>query len=182
MENLETLQKGFVAFLDGLWWGLRDNVGALSIYEGYANGFKQMGQEAAERNGGKGADTAAKIAEELFKAIGLEVEKVGNEIQIKSCPLWDRILEKGLEYSFHLEKICWTPMLEGIGEKTGVLVSVESSLRMSYVNRSKIEHKKKKTKFALDKGAITKDEYDKQISNLEDTLKGMPSKGRYRFG
>jgi hypothetical protein len=182
MSDLEILQKGFVAFLDGLWWGLRDNVGALSMYEGYANGFKQFGLEAAERNGGQGADAATQIAEELFSAIGLEVEKVGNEIQTKSCPLWDRILEKGLEYSFHLEKVCWKPMLEGIGEKTGVSVSVESSLRESYVNRSKVKYKKKKTKSALDKGAITKDEYDKQIAILEETLQGVPNTGRYRFG
>ena len=182
MAELTVLQNGFIAFLDGLWWGLRDNVGALSMYEGYANGFKQMGQEAAERNGGKGVEAAVKVAVELFESIGLVVENTGNEIHTKSCPLWERILEKGLEYSFHVEEICWKPMLEGIGEKTGASVVVESSLRMAYVNHSKIEYKKKKAKAALEKGAITKDEYEQQIANLEDTLKGLPSTGRYRFG
>jgi hypothetical protein len=182
MDELEVLRNGFIAFLDGLWWGLRDNVGALSIYEGYANGFKQMGKEAAEKRGGRGAENAAKIAVEIFKAIGLDAEKVGNEVRIKSCPLWDRILERGLEYSFHLEKICWKPMLEGIGEKTGVSAVVESSLRMTHVNRSKIDYKKKKAKSALEKGAITKDEYKQQIVNLEETLKSLSPIGRYRFG
>jgi hypothetical protein len=181
MDELEVLRKGFIAFLDGLWWGLRDNVGALSMYEGYANGFKQMGQEAAERNGMKGTDAAVKAALELFEAIGLVTENTGNEIHIKSCPLWERILEKGLEYSFHVEKICWKPMLEGISEKTGVSVVVESSLRMAHVNRSKIEYKKNKAKSALDKGAITKDEYEKQAEYLEDTLKNLPNTGKYRF-
>ena len=182
MVELNVLQNGFIAFLDGLWWGLRDNVGALSMYEGYANGFRQMGQEAAERNGGKGVEAAVKIATELFEAIGLVVENAEDEIYTKSCPLWDRILERGLEYSFHVEEICWKPMLEGIAEKTGVSVIVESSLRTAYVNRSKIEYKKKKNKTALEKGTITKDEYDQQIANLEDTLRGLPSTGRYRFG
>jgi hypothetical protein len=182
MAELTVLQNGFIAFLDGLWWGLRDNVGALSMYEGYANGFRQMGQEAAERNGGKGIEAAVKVAMELFESIGLVVENTSSEIHTKSCPLWDRILERGLEYSFHIEEICWKPMLEGIAEKTGISVIVESSLRTAYVSRSKIEYKKKKAKIALEKGTITKDEYEQQIANLEDSLKGLQSTGRYRFG
>jgi hypothetical protein len=73
-------------------------------------------------------------------------------------------------------------MLEGIGEKTGTSVVVESSLRISHVNRSKFEYKMKKIKSAFDKGAITKDEYEKQLAILEETLKGLPTTGRYRFG
>jgi hypothetical protein len=181
MNDLETLQTGFIAFLDGLWWGLRDTVGALSMYEGYANGFKQMGKEAAERNGSKGPEAASTIALDLFKAIGLDAERNGNEIHVKSCPLWNRILEKGLEYSFHVEKICWRPMLEGICEKVGTSVEIESSLRMVHVIRAKTEYKMTKAKRALEKGAITKDEYDKQIANLEENLKGLSTIGRYRF-
>ena len=48
MSQLDILRKGFIAFLDGLWWGLRDNVGPLSMYEGYARGFQLMGAEKAE--------------------------------------------------------------------------------------------------------------------------------------
>ena len=49
MSELEILRNGFIAFLDGLWWSLRNTVGALSMYEGYIGGFKQLGQEAAEK-------------------------------------------------------------------------------------------------------------------------------------
>ena len=72
-------------------------------------------------------------------------------------------------------------MLEGISVKTGASVVVESSLRIAHVNRSKIEHKKKKIKSALDKGTITKNEYEQQLANLEETLKDLPAMGRYVF-
>ena len=51
MTDLDVLRTGFVAFIDGLWWGLRENTGPLSMYEGYGNGFKQMGKEIAEAKG-----------------------------------------------------------------------------------------------------------------------------------
>ena len=156
MSELKALRSAFVAFLDGLWWGLRDNVGALSMYEGYAGGFKQMGLEAAEREGGNGPETAAKIATALMATMGHDVEQNGKEIIVKASPLWERVLDRGLEYSFHVEEICWKPMLEGIGEKTGTKPIMDSSLRLSHVERVKIEYKKGKAKAAFDKGAVSK--------------------------
>jgi len=73
MSELNILRTSFVAFVDGLWWGLRDNTGPLSMYEGYSRGFKQMGLEVAEMLGGEGAQTAAEIAGKLFTAIGLDI-------------------------------------------------------------------------------------------------------------
>ena len=93
MSELETLRTGFVALLDGLWWGLRENTGPLSMYEGYARGFKQMGLEIAEKSGGKGALAAAEIAGQLFSAIGLDVAVEEKTIIVKKCPVWNRILE-----------------------------------------------------------------------------------------
>ncbi len=71
MDELEILRASFVSFLDGLWWGLRDHTGPLSMYEGYANGFRQLGSEMAERIGGHGPEDAAKIAAQIMRSIGL---------------------------------------------------------------------------------------------------------------
>ncbi|MGY5853770.1 MAG: hypothetical protein RTU92_09410 [Candidatus Thorarchaeota archaeon] len=181
MSEGNLLKIGFVAFLDGLWWGLRENTGALSMYEGYEGGFKQMGSELAENMGGSGPERAAEIASSIFAAIGLEVEQEGKEIHVKSCPLWDRVLEKGLEFSLHIEKICWKPLLEGIGEKTGCNAVVDFSLRLAHIARSRIKHKTGKAKANLEKGAITQKEYESQVKVLEDDLKELPEIGRYRF-
>jgi hypothetical protein len=181
LSELEILRKGFIAFLDGLWWGLRDSVGPLSMYEGYAGGFKQMGLEKAEADGAKGPESAAKTTADLFSAIGLEVELKGKEVIVKSCPLWDRILERGLEYAFHVEEICWKPMMEGIGGKAGANPIVDASLRLIHLEKAKSDYKKGKAKIALDKGAISKDEYDNQITSLDKMLENIPAEGRYRF-
>jgi hypothetical protein len=181
MSELKALRSAFVAFLDGLWWGLRDNVGALSMYEGYAGGFKQMGLEAAEREGGTGPETAARIATALMATMGHDVEQNGKEVIVKASPLWERVLDRGLEYSFHIEEICWKPMLEGIGEKTGTKPIMDSSLRLSHVERVKIEYKKGKAKAALDKDAMSKEDFDKQNAALDIAMQEIPVVGRYRF-
>ncbi|MFX1261839.1 MAG: hypothetical protein ACFFAZ_07130 [Promethearchaeota archaeon] len=181
MSELDILREGFIAFLDGLWWGLRDNVGALSMYEGYANGFRQMGEEKARSDRAQGPEAAAKTAAGLFSAIGLKVDLKGKEILVKSCPLWDRILDRGLEYAFHVEEICWKPMLEGIGGETGTKPTVESALRLIHLDKARADYKKSKAKKALDKGAISKEEYAKQISALDEIIRKIPSEGRYRF-
>jgi hypothetical protein len=181
MSDLDILRTSFVALLDGMWWGLRDNTGPLSMYEGYARGFKQMGLEMAEKVGGKGATAAADIAAQLFTAIGLDVGVDEKEIIVKRCPVWDRIQERGLEYAFHVEEICWMPMLEGIGEKTGARPEMETSLRLAHIETAKIAYKKGKAKAALERGSVTKEQYDKEIVMLDDTLVKAPTLGRYRF-
>ena len=181
MSELDVLRKGFIAFLDGLWWGLRDNVGPLSMSEGYVRGFRQMGEEMAEAEGAKGAEAAAKIAANLFSAMGLGVDLKGKEILVTSCPLWDRILERGLEYAFHVEEICWKPMLEGIGARTGAKPTVVSALRLIHLEKAKVDYKKGKAKKAMDKGAISKEEYNKQVTALDEILQKIPSEGCYRF-
>ena len=181
MTNLGMLQTSFVAFLDGLWWGLRDNTGPLSMYEGYARGFKQMGLEIAEQEGGEGPNAAAEIAGKLFTAIGLDVAVDDKSIRVKKCPVWSRILERGLEFSFHVEKICWMPMLEGIGEKVGAKPEMETSLRLAHIEYAKYQYKKEKAKAALDKGLITKEKYDKEIVMLDQGIENAPTLGLYRF-
>ncbi|MFW9960362.1 MAG: hypothetical protein ACFFDV_05055 [Candidatus Thorarchaeota archaeon] len=181
MNDLDILRKSFVAFIDGLWWGLRDNTGALSMYEGYSGGFRQMGSEIAETIGGKGSEKAAEIAGKILGAIGLDVDVARNEIIMRSCPIWNRILERGLEFSFHVEEICWMPLLEGIGEKTGATPIFGSSLRLIHIEKSKIDHKKARAKMAFEKGSMSKEEYDKQIVILEKSLESIVKHGHYRF-
>jgi hypothetical protein len=181
MSDLDILRQSFVALLDGMWWGLRDNTGPLSMYEGYSRGFKQMGLEIAERIGGKGANAAAEIATKLFSAIGLDVEVDEKDVIVKKCPVWNRIQERGLEYAFHVEEICWIPMLEGIGEKTGAKPEMHTSLRLAHIESAKIAYKKEKAKAALDKGGIKREQYDKEIVMLDETLENAPMLGRYRF-
>ncbi|MFW9964390.1 MAG: hypothetical protein ACFFCX_12540 [Candidatus Sifarchaeia archaeon] len=181
MSELVTLRTSFVALIDGLWWGLRDNTGPLSMYEGYARGFQQMGLEVAEKHDGKGPDAAAEIAGKLFEAIGLTVDVDNTRVILKSCPVFDRILERGLEYSFHIEDICWMPMLKGIGEKVGAKPTMESDLRLIHIERSKIDYKKSKAKSALEKGQITKKEYENQIVMLDKNIESLPTFGVYRF-
>ena len=181
MSELEILRTSFVALLEGMWWGLRDNTGPLSMYEGYARGFKQMGLEIAEKAGGKGALVAVEVAGQLFSAIGLDVGIDEKTITVKKCPVWSRILERGLEYAFHVEEICWMPMLEWIGEKTGAKPEMETSLRLAHIEGSKITYKKGKAQAALEKGQITKEQYDKEIVMLDETLEKAPTLGRYRF-
>ncbi len=181
MSELELLRTSFVAFLDGLWWGLRDNTGPLSMYEGYIGGFKQIGFEAAERDNGKGPNTAAEIAGRLFDAMGLDAEVENRKITVKSCPVWNRILERGLEYAFHVEEICWIPMLEGIGERVGAKPVMESDLRLIHIEHSKIEHKKSKAKRALEKGQLSKKEYENQIVMLQKSMDSLPKFSVYRF-
>ena len=181
MSDLEILRTSFVAFVDGMWWGLRDNTGPLSMYDGYERGFKQIGQEHAEKVGGKGPEAAAGIAVEIMSAMGLNVEANGAEIIVKECPLWNRINEKGLEFAFHIEEICWIPMLEGIGEKTGAKPAMESALRLNAIAKAKIEYKTGKVKAAHDKGAISQEEFDKENTKLSIEATKIPEVGRYRF-
>ena len=181
MNDLEILRKGFVAFIDGLWWGLRDNTGALSMYEGYSSGFRQMGKEIAEAIGGKGPEKSAEIAGSILRAIGLDIEVNKKEIHVNACPIWNRILERGLEYSFHVEEICWMPLLEGIGEVTRARPVTEDSLRLVHIENAKIEYKKTKAKKTYESGSITKEEFDRQIGILNKSLESAQKQGHYRF-
>jgi hypothetical protein len=72
-------------------------------------------------------------------------------------------------------------MLEGIGEKVSAKPKIESVLRLIHIERSKIDYKKGKAKAALEKGQITKDEYENQIVMLEKSRESIPEFGVYRF-
>jgi hypothetical protein len=181
MNDLEVLRTGFVAFIDGLWWGLRDNAGALTMYEGYSGGFRQMGKEIAQTRGGKGPAKSAEIAGEILNAIGLDIDVDGKDIYVNACPIWNRILERGLEFSFHVEEICWKPLLQGISDITGSRPVVENSLRLIHIEKTKLDYKISKAKKAFEDGRIKKGEYDKQKAALEKSAATVQKCGHYRF-
>ncbi|MGY5859675.1 MAG: hypothetical protein RTU63_09915 [Candidatus Thorarchaeota archaeon] len=181
MTDVEILRTSFIALIEGLWWGLRENTGPLSMHEGYSSGFKQMGAEIAEKSGGKGPEDAAKVAGQLFEALGLEVAVQVKTIMVKKCPILERILERGLEFSFHIEEICWMPMLEGIGEKLGAKPEMNTALRLIQIGRAKVEYKKGKAQTALDAGDISEKEFNKEIAKLDQSLKTIPKFGQYMF-
>ncbi len=52
---------------------------------------------------------------------------------------------------------------------------------VSIDNKSGTTYKKGKIKLALEKGSVTKDEYEAQIASIEKNLEGTPSNGHYRF-
>ena len=140
-----------------------------------------MGEEIAEKLGGKGPEDAAKIAGQIFEAIGLEVSVQVKTTMLKKCPVLDRIVERGLEFAFHIEEICWMPMLEGIGEKIGAKPEMVTALRLTHIESAKVEYKKGKAKIALDGGKITEQEYNKEIAKLDQSLKNIPKFGQYVY-
>ena len=123
----------------------------------------------------------AKIAGKIFETIGLEVEVQVKTIMLKKCPVLDRIVERGLEFAFHIEEICWLPMLEGIGKKLGAKPEMVTSLRLIHIERAKVDYKKGKAQKALDAGQITENEHEKEIAKLEQSLKTIPKFGQYMF-
>ncbi|MHA1906944.1 MAG: hypothetical protein ACW98Y_06595 [Candidatus Thorarchaeota archaeon] len=181
MSDLDILRTSFVAFVDGMWWGLRDNTGPLSMYEGYERGFRQIGLEHAEKVGGNGPEAAAGIAAEIMNAMGLEVEAKDSEVIVKECPIWNRISERGLEFAFHIEEICWFPMFAAIGEKTGTQPVMVSALRLNAIAKTKIDYKTGKVKAAFEKGALSQEEFDKENTKLSIEATRISEVGQYRF-
>ncbi len=100
---------------------------------------------------------------------------------VSECPLWNRILQKGLEFSFHVEEICWKPLLEGIGEKTGAKASCITSLRLNHIAKSKTDYKKGKAKKALERGDMSQEDFDQMVKRLDSDVTKIPTTGQYRF-
>ena len=73
------------------------------------------------------------------------------------------------------------PMLEGIGEKTGAQPEMITALRLAHIESAKIEYKKEKAKKAHDNNQLTEQEYNKEITKLDQKLKTIPKFGQYVF-
>ena len=58
---------------------------------------------------------------------------------------------------------------------------MENSLRFAHLQSAKFAYKKEKAKKALDKGQITKEQYDKEIVMLDQGIENAPTLGKYNF-
>jgi len=170
MEALPALQKLLVAWMDELWWSMRDRVGALSIIECLQNSWRAGGREIGEIAKQQGLSSTATV-EAVLSMLGREVQLQGNTIRVLACPLWNRIKERGLEYAFHCEEFASAPLLAGLKDALGLReVKVETSLRLAYLERAKLEYKLSQLKGSAsgDLGA------KKQRAELEEQLKQLP--------
>jgi hypothetical protein len=103
--------------------------------------------------------------------LGREVQRQGDTIRVISCPLWNRIKERGLEYAYHCEEFASAPLLAGLKDALGLHeVKVETSLRLAHLERARLEYKLSQLKGAASNDSAAK----KQRTELEEQLKQLP--------
>jgi hypothetical protein len=168
-EALPALQKFLVAWMDELWWSMRDRVGALSIIECLQNSWRAGGREIGETAKRQGLSAPAAM-EAVLAMLGREAQVQGNTVRVLACPLWNRIKERGLEYAFHCEEFATAPLLTGLKDALGLSeVKVETSLRLAHLDRAKLEYKLSQLK-----GTVSDASTKKQRAELEEQLKRLP--------
>ena len=169
IEALPALQKFLVAWMDELWWSMRDRVGALSIIECLQNSWRTGGREIGEVTKRQGLSAPAAV-EAALSMLGRETRVQGTTIRVLACPLWSRLKERGLEYAFHCEEFASAPLLTGLKEALGLReVKVETSLRLAYLERARLEYKLSQLK-----GTASDASAKKERAELEEQLKRLP--------
>ena len=171
MDQFKTLQEFIFAWMDELWWRMRDRVGALSMIDVLQNSWKAAGQKVGAIGKMEGL-TILKTVEEAHSMFGRTVNVKKNAVRVTTCPIWDRILVGQLEYGLRCEEFICAPYLTGIKETMGAKeATVETSLRLAHVARVRLEYKLKKLK-----SVITSDPQAKaQIAELEAQLNRLPA-------
>ena len=166
MNSLTTLQKFFTSFCDQLWWSMRDRVGALSMIDCWIESWQAASKEISKL---AKADclTSQETAEKTLEMLGKTIQVKGNIINVTKCPIWDRIKERGLEYAYRCEEFACTPLLQAIG---GSKTSVETSLRLTHLERTRLEYKISKIE------KTTTSESKAEREKLEKELKQLPEK------
>ncbi|MFX0167996.1 MAG: hypothetical protein ACFE89_01455 [Candidatus Hodarchaeota archaeon] len=146
MDQFKTLQEFIVAWMDELWYSLRDRVGALSMIESLQNSWKAAGQKVGELAKSEGL-TIAETAKTAHHMLGRTVTLEGNTLIVTTCPIWDRILTGNLEYGLRCEEFVCAPYLDGMkGALNAKEAIVETNLRLAYVKRAQLEYKLSKLK------------------------------------
>jgi len=181
MSDPVTLRKTFTAFIDGLLSSPGRSLGNRSWSDRNSSTFRQIGQGAAVKSEARGAEAAAHTAAETLRAMGFEAEQRGKQVVIKSCPAWERVLDRGFEYAAQVQEVCWTPLLKGISERAGAMVRAVTSLSLASMEKTELEYKLKRAKQDRDNGAISIAEYYKQRDALERSIAGLPKTGHYEF-
>ena len=170
MDQFKTLQEFITAWMDELWWSMRDRVGALSIIESLQNSWLAAGHKVGELAKAEGMNIL-KTVETGNAMFGRSVKTTKDTVIVNTCPIWDRILKGNLEYGLRCEEFICAPYLTGIKDALGGKeVMVESNLRLNHVARARLEYKL--SKLTATSGTDTKDKT--QIAELEKQLANLP--------
>jgi hypothetical protein len=172
MDQLKTLQAFIIAWMDELWWSMRDRVGALSMIESLQNSWQAAGHKVGEV--ARAEDLSiVKTVETAHSMFGRTVKVENNTVLVTTCPIWDRIQVGQLEYGLRCEEFICAPFLNGIKNALGAKEAlVETNLRLAYIARSRLEYKLKKLK-AL---KTPDSKIQAQILELEKQLNQLPAK------
>lgn len=172
MDQLKTLQAFIIAWMDELWWSMRDRVGALSIIDCLQNSWQAAGGKVGEIAKAEGL-SIVKTVEIGHSMFGRTVEVENNTILITNCPIWDRIRAGQLEYGLRCEEFICAPYLIGIRDALGAQkATVETNLRLAYIDRARLQYKLKKLKAIQTQETKVKT----QITELEKQLQELPAK------
>lgn len=170
MDPFKTLQEFIVAWMDELWWSMRDRVGALSMIESLQNSWQAAGHKVGEIAKAEEMNIL-KTVETGNAMLGRTVNTTKNKVFVTSCPIWDRILKGNLEYGLRCEEFICAPYLTGIRDALGAKEAiVETNLRLDHVARARLEYKLSKLKATSGSDTKTKT----QIAELEKQLANLP--------
>ncbi len=169
MDQFKALQEFIVAWMDELWWSMRDRVGALSMIESLQNSWHAAGKKVGEIGKAEGL-TLIKTVETAHSMFGRTVQIKNNTVLVTTCPIWERILSRQLEYGLRCEEFICAPYLSGIKDAYGGKeASVETNLRLAHIARARLQYKLNKIKTAKSAdstGQVQITEMEKQLSQL----------------
>ncbi len=170
MDQFKILQEFITAWMDELWWSMRDRVGALSIIESLQNSWQVAGRKVGELAKVEGM-SILKTVETGNAMFGRSVKTTKDTVIVTKCPIWDRILKGNLEYGLRCEEFICAPYLTGIKDALGAKeAKVETNLRLDQVSRARLEYKISKLKAASSSNTKIKT----QITELEKQLANLP--------
>ena len=177
MDQFKTLQEFIIAWMDELWWSMRDRVGALSIIESFQNSWQAAGRKVGELAKAEGMNIL-KTVETGNVMLGRTVKTTKDTVLVTTCPIWNRILKGNLEYGLRCEEFICVPYLTGIKDALGGKeAKVETNLRLDHVARVRLEYKLSKLKATG--GSDTKTQT--QINELEKQLAELPKESACIF-
>jgi hypothetical protein len=170
MDQLKTLQEFIIAWMDELWYSMRDRVGALSIIESLQNSWQAAGRKVGEIAKDEGL-SITKTIETGHRIFGRPVTIEENTVITTACPIWDRILAGNLEYGLRCEEFICTPYISGIKEALGAKEAVvETNLRLAHIKRVGLEYKLSKLATQDSDNPGIK----KERQNLQEQLDALP--------
>jgi len=170
MDQFKTLQQFIVAWMDELWYSMRDRVGALSIIESLQNSWQAAGRKVGELAKAEGLSITQTV-ETGHQMLGRPATIEGNIVTTTACPIWDRILAGKLEYGLRCEEFICAPYLAGMKEALGSKETVvETNLRLAHVKRVNLEYKLSKLK----NREFEDPSVDKERQDLQKQLDQLP--------